>query len=358
MAPVQELENRFLVVDGLINVGNQEVSVFNLSRTRPIQDSLVDFPEENARVVIEDDIGNQYSLEADNAVSGRYISNPLTLSAERKYGLRIETADGKRYESEKVVPVESPAIDSIVFAETPNLEFYLYSSDPSNSARYFRWQFEETFQTRAQTPSFWAVVNGIIEQANEDTQTESCWITQSSTNLLIGNSVELSSAVISRFPLHAIPKPDKRLSIRYSIEVTQFALTQDAYQYFQIIKRNSEEIGGIFDPMPSQLKGNIFNVSNRNEPVIGFVSAGKSSKRRIFIARSDLNDWPFITTGYDCEVIGAASNPSDYRIYNYPDTSYTFWYFSSGQPPGLVLSKKKCIDCRLSGGTNSKPSFW
>lgn len=357
IAPVQERPNQFLVVDGIINLSPNSKTRFTLTYTKNLADTAVVQPISNARVQVVDKNGNGINLN-ETAVEGVYESDQVTLSAANEYSLLIETVIGKRYQSAFVTGLTAPPIDSIAWEESPDLNFYVYTSDPSNQLKYYRWQFEEVYETRAQTPSFWAVVNGKIQQADETSQTASCWITQFSTDLLIGTTAGLSSAQVHKLPLLTIRKPDKRMAVRYSMLLTQFAISAEAYQYFRILKQNSQELGGIFDPMPSQLVGNIKSVSHPDEPVIGFVSAGQVSTKRIFISRLDLNNWPFMTTAYDCMVIGADSNPIDYQIYDYPDPTYWFWYFSSGTPPGLVLSKKVCIDCRLSGGTNLKPSFW
>jgi len=357
IAPVQQQPNQFLVVDGLINASPGGVSRFTLSFSKSLGDTALQYPVNNAELRIEGTDGSIYRLEALND-SGVYISAPLQLSTSNNYRLLIRTADNRSYRSAFERVLIAPEIDSVNWEANPDLSFFLYTKDPSNQQQYYRWEFEETYQTTAQNPSFWAVVNGRIVQADASNQTASCWITDPSKELLIGTTTGLSSAVVFKAPLHTISKPDKRLSIRYSMLVRQYAITPEAYRYYRLMKQNSEELGGIFDPLPSQLNGNIQSESDPEEPVIGYIAVGQTTEKRIFVDNQELDNWPLITTGYDCSVRNVPSNPTDYTIFNYPDPEYGFWYFSSGQPPGLVLSKKLCLDCRLSGGTNQKPSFW
>jgi hypothetical protein len=80
----------------------------------------------------------------------------------------------------------------------------------------------------------------------------------------------------------------QQLSVLYSIFVRQYALTEDGYNFLSLMQSNTESLGTIFDPQPSQLKGNIQCLTNPNEPVVGYVSAGTVQQQRIFISRNQL----------------------------------------------------------------------
>ncbi|WP_290707572.1 DUF4249 family protein, partial [Flavihumibacter sp. CACIAM 22H1] len=229
IAPIQKKLNQYLVVDGIINASPQGVTRINLSYTKNIDDTARQVPLNDARVQIESTDGSIYELVLSND-SGLYVSSPLSLSSSNSYRLLIQTGEQKSYRSAFTEVLAAPEIDDISWMETPDLELFVSTKDPSNELKYYRWQYEETWQTRAQTPSFWTVVDGKIVEANEFTQTANCWVTQSSTSILIGNTLSLSSAIINKAPLVRIPKPDKRLSIRYSFLLHQFAISAEAYQ--------------------------------------------------------------------------------------------------------------------------------
>ncbi len=89
------------------------------------------------------------------------------------------------------------------------------------------------------------------------TQTDSCWRTANSTNILVGSSIALSEDVISYFPIAIIPQHTEKLSKRYSILVRQYAINAESFRYMQLIQKNTEQLGGLFDGQPSQLEGNI-----------------------------------------------------------------------------------------------------
>src|SRR6202012_4114028 len=94
--------------------------------------------------------------------------------------------------------------------------------------------------------------------------------------------------VVYQNPLTQIPLTSEKVETKYSIIVRQYALTQEAYNFYQNIKKNTEQLGSIFDAQPSQLSGNIHNVTNPNEPVVGYVTVSTVQSKRIFIAHESL----------------------------------------------------------------------
>jgi hypothetical protein len=134
-------------------------------------------------------------------------------------------------------------------------------------------------------------------------------------------------------------------------------MTEDAFRYLQLIQKNTQQLGTLFDAQPSQLKGNIQSASDPNEPVIGFISASTITEKRISIWNSQLTDWNYLSSEPLCgNVFIIPQNPSNYLIFDFPDPSYAPYYFITGG--GLAIIKKSCLDCRERGGTNQKPSFW
>ena len=145
------------------------------------------------------------------------------------------------------------------------------------------------------------------------------------------------------------------IGIRYSVNVKQYALTQAAYQYWDIIRKSTQQTGTIFDPQPSQVLGNIHCTSNPSEPVIGYISVSYVTEKRIFIDTHQLIDWQYVVPGNDCQQGATDQDANDFTKYNYFDSTFGPWYYSGGQ---IVIVKKDCIDCRRRGGSSVKPGFW
>ena len=119
-----------------------------------------------------------------------------------------------------------------------------------------------------------------------------CWKSQNSSSILLANSLRLESDIINEAPIVLIPESDDRILVRYSILVKQYALSSDAYNFFELMKKNSEEIGSIFSPQPSELRGNIHCVTNPDEYVVGFITSSTVTEKRIFITQFDVRPWP------------------------------------------------------------------
>ncbi|HRH58937.1 MAG TPA: DUF4249 domain-containing protein [Chitinophagaceae bacterium] len=353
--PVLKAGNNYLVVDGFINTGAGQVTTIILSRTRNLTDTVTSNPETGASINIKGSDGSSYFLNTTG--NGIYTSAALTLNTANTYQLQITTSNGKQYSSAFVPCKQTPPIDSLRWEQRGDAIIYLTTHDPANNTLYYKWQYEETWQYYAQLQATYGVANGLIYVSDSSNQTDSCWLSGLSTNVLIGNSTALAQDVISDAKIATIPKDDERIGVRYSILVKQYAISAEAYKYWQIIQKNSQERGGLFDLQPAQLSANIFCDTDPTEPVVGFLSAASEQISRIFIRNKELTDWTFNPIpGYDCPSAIIPGNPVDYRIYDYPDPTYWPWYFVTGG--GIVITKKDCLDCRSHGGTNKRPVFW
>ncbi len=345
----------FLVIDGTITCGNNVVTTIILSRTTQLGDSVLFDPELNAIMYIEQEQGSVFPVTEQG--DGVYKTQPLNLEPGRNYRLKIKTADNKNYLSDYTTAKTSPAIDSLSWKQNNDVTVYVTTHDPSDNARYYRWEYDETWNYRSIFSTDYYVKDGLILVVDASTQRDSCWRTDNSKTIVLGSSVALSEDVINEFPVAIIPQHDQRIGSRYSILVRQYAITEEAYGYLRLIQRNTQQLGTLFDAQPSQLKGNIQSVENPGEPVIGYISASTVTEKRTFINNRQLTNWVFAQPVEFCgSILYIAQNPTNYQIWEYPDPSYAPYYFTSGG--GIAIFKKACLDCTTQGGTNVKPSFW
>jgi hypothetical protein len=185
-----------------------------------------------------------------------------------------------------------------------------------------------------------------------------CWKYDSSKTIHIASSAKLEKDVIYRKPILFIPRMDERLGIRYSIQVTQYALDKQGYQFYEQMKKNTETIGTIFDPLPSSTGGNIHCISHPADMVIGYINTTTAQQVRIFIAEDQLTGKGFNISSI-CESNEVANIHDSLRKYIPSAWPYEAIFGSSGG--GLIaykISSENCVDCTLRGGKNVKPSFW
>ena len=354
--PAIKAANRYLVVDGFINIAPSGVTSLSINRTRDLGDSTtIGIPELNAKVSILGMPGTTYSL-TDTANAGIYTSAPLNLDVTKKYSLSIATADGRKYSSDMVPCKPTPPIDTVFWRQPSDFTIYANTHDPTGNTRYYRYDYIETWEHDAEITSALTVENGMIVPTDSSNQKFRCWTTAPSTNVLVTTSTRLAQDIISAFPITTIFNGDTKFIIAYSILIRQYALTEDAYNYWLLIQKTSDAVGTLFDLQPTQLEGNIHCTTNPSEPVIGFLSACTVQQQRAFIYHSNLSGWKDNQLIYGCDSLRVLPDSMNPLIYNYPDTFYSPWYFD--RLGNLVIGSRYCIDCTLFGGSNQRPSFW
>ncbi|HMH32359.1 MAG TPA: DUF4249 domain-containing protein [Puia sp.] len=357
-APLVKGNASYLVVEGFLNAG-PEPTIITLSRTRRLGDSIPHVPELNAQVSVIGEFGELYAFSALS--DGVYSIQAMNLNPGEKYRLQILTANGKKYLSDSVAVTPTPAIDSISWKQDTTsassklgVTIYTNTHDPMNNTKYYRWEYEETWEYHTIFDSFFDYSGGTVVPRTDAGHIFSCWRSQPSTSLILASSAKLSQDIIYENPIQFIPIRDQRMGVRYSILVKQFAMSKAAYEYWENLKKNTELTGSLFDPQPSQPTGNIRCVTDPQDPVLGFVSASTVQEQRIFVANSSLEHWGFQTIPDDC--------PSQIVP---PDS---FNYFFAGKQlipvsqvpnsPNFVSSRPACIDCTLQGGSSTKPVYW
>ena len=349
-------ETNFLVVDGQINCNANAETKITLSRTKKLSDSVTFEPELNAIVSLEQEQGAIYNLQAQG--NGVYKTILLNLPLNKKYRIKIITSNSIAYQSEFVIAKAAPPIDSITWKQEDNVTISVHSRDAINATKYYRWDYVETWSYNSVLPTIWGVKNKNAFLKDSTTQTDSCWRSLPSTKIVLYSTVALGKDVVSNYPVAIIPKDDEKISSRYSMLLYQYAITPEAYQYFKLIEKNSQQLGTLFDTQPSQIEGNIVCISNPNIPVIGFVTAGTSTQKRFFLSNKTLNNWNYSNPLGQCGgsfIQTIPQDPGNSLYYDYSDTTYAPYYFITG---GIVIAKKTCLYCTEHGGTNVKPSYW
>jgi hypothetical protein len=351
IAPVVSTKDRYLVVEAFINNGIDS-TLISLTRSFSLDDSSTLRPELNAQVAVEGRDNSSYPIpEIGN---GQYGLPGLALNNALQYRLHIKTSAGKEYRSDYVDLKVSPPIDSVNWRSSDSgLQIYVNTHDPQGTTRHYRWEYQQTWQFNSVYFSNYAYTNHqLIPRTFNNFYT--CWKSGGSTNILLGSSDKLSQDEIAGFPLVLIPPSSWMISIKYSILVKQYPLTPEGYAFWSDLQKNSEQLGSIFSPEPSQSKGNIHSVTDTSEMVIGYVEGGTLQRQRIYITPDQIPDWLYSSYDGACRLDTIGNDPKDLMNYlggvEYLPIDLT--------PFGAVsISSSVCADCRLIG-TNIKPSFW
>lgn len=368
----------YLVVEGVINAGSDS-TIFKLSRTVNL-DSLTNNPELHATVTV---LGNDKSSYALTEMgNGKYACPGLNLDNSKQYCLNIKTASNENYQSSFLPVLNSPPIDSVFYdtkgaLNVPGLNIYVSSHDATGAVKYYRWAYSESWIFHANFASnFYSNGDSVLLRNLSTQNITDCWGADTSNNILLGSSAKLSQDVIYQMPLTSVPSTSEKVEDKYSILVTQYALTADAYTFYTNMQKNTESLGSIFDPEPSQINGNIICTTNPAQPVIGYVSVGSSAAKRIFITTAQLPRWQTIpyytncqlefTSGGECCLFNdnGANDVNQYINYDIGHYSNPFIpidqileFGNHGPVIGYTAATRQCADCTLRG-TNKQPPFW
>ncbi len=328
--PNQE-ENPSLIVSGFITneEGGYTVSLTrSASFTSVLQEGGNNKPEGDAIVKIIDQNGVELRLLQTKPNSGIYKSTSTGWKGKvgNEYHISIKTRNGEEYASKPEVLNASPAIDSVYYIyevhQKLNQLFEIYETEGLQFYTDLHFKKENTFYMYNWDGTY------IMETAKGGMP--DCYIKQNGD--LIFNI--LSSSDFSKNSVTAHNLNFDELGIEYNIKFSynlkQYAIGPTAYTFFNAIKDQLNSTGSVFDPTPAKISGNVYNVNNPKEVVLGFFGAFGVSSKRIFISKTDL------PTTFKAVVLDIC----------FP------------QPPVMTVPEY-CDDCIFfKGSSRERPEFW
>ena len=386
--------NNIFTVEGPILSGDS--TIIHLSRTTRITGNKTAKAELNAIASVESDQNQLYPLTEKG--DGTYVLGVTNFDPAHKYRLNIKTADTKIYQSDFVNLKITPAIDSVYYKPESDkkINFYVNTHDANKSTRYYRWDYKETWSYTSLYQAFWQYKNGKISAIAPYGADDifGCFRTAISNQIIVGMSADDN---INNQIVGSLSAETEKISRVYVMQLRQYALTEAAYNYYNTLQSS-------FDQLPASTKGNIHCISVPTEQVSGFVSVSTVSNKQVSVRGSETDlrrpdPYGVINWGPNAIV------PHYYASYYFPGPSIdecatnSFFvapsvtlsdrvnqFLASGEnllidadryrPSGeafavpvfpdaqqgvnyqFYFAPKKCVDCRLKGGTNIRPSYF
>ena len=356
-----------LVVEGAITDEEAPYTIF-LSKSTSL-DQLEKQSISGATVVIEEQSGETERLE--EVRTGIYQSSGQGIKGKlnQQYRLRILWEDNTYLSSWETLKAAAP-IDSIYgrasFISTESgqdagLQFYLDVEDDQQLAKYYRWEWEESWKYRSPLPANFAYLgNNNIELIPAK---EFCYQTIKASDILLANT-QLNQGILKEFPISYVSSQSEKLGIRYSLLVRQIPMDEKEYLFWKGLSESNNSVGSLYDRQPASIQGNIENIENEDETVLGYFSAYSSAEKRVFISRNDLPDTLRISTAFvqacrnsiDTIPIGPGADAAVFAAIEEGLVFYDFDRFI--QITGYLMAKPECADCTLRGGSLEAPEFW
>ena len=351
-----------LVVEGMLT-DQPGVQTIYVSRSSPVSNPGL-IPENHCLVRVVDENGNSYWFYDQGEGDYQYLLTASQLVRGTAYKLNIMTADRKEYESDYItLPPPCPSIDSLYYEiktvgtsdpeqSLEGAQFYIDVNAGEDEARNFRWELVETWEYYAANIIQYYFDGILLHLMDDPFKYYYCWKTERIKNIYTASTKNSTSNTITRYPLNYVSNQTLRLQTKYSLLVKQFSLSDEAYQYWDQMRRQQQESGGLYESQPPQIRGNIYNVNDPDELVLGFFYVSSSSEKRIFVNGQRQLNFPRIKCTLD-----TIDNMSEIPSYlSCPVYMRSLSQMGSGPPYGVGYGI--CFDCTSEGGTTVKPDFW
>jgi hypothetical protein len=354
---VPATELRILVVEGYLDTEGLRSEV-KLSRTAPLGAESAFNPEARAKVVLKSTGGQVFPLT--EAGFGAYVFE-RNIDEKQNYILEIELSTGERYVSESMQPIVTPEIIDAGFKRDEEGVEVFVSTQGNANADDFLWTFEETwiYRPRIRSPYIYVSELRDVRERRGAEQNSLCFKTEPSPGILLETSSRFKDQVVFQKTITEIPVGNERIMERYSILVSQKGLASKDVPFWEVLKKNTEDIGSIFSPLPSLIGGNIKSLDAAKSPVIGQVSLGVIRQKRVYINSAEVSPWNYLDPKFnDCVIGEEAVLRSDYQVIFGNGAVVPARPLMVGTTiVGYYPSSRRCTDCSLYA-SKTKPSFW
>ena len=346
-----------LVVESDIVIGG--ITEVTLSYVNPVGVTVPVKKANLADICVEASDGSVYTGIFANG-SGRIDTTEADPSLSYRLKIHVNDTD---YESDWRQACTPVVVDGITYrADEESGRFKIFLNCHSDQP-YFRVDFDEKWEYRSQYEgecryqvpisgtTLWNGGHGLVLPLTaQDVSTHRCWQSSSTSGLFFSTSSSDSGRLVEG-ELMDIGCTDKRLSWLYRIDVTIRPLSREKYDYLSFMEQTSGNAGDLFSAMPGQPAGNIHNVGDPNEMVVGYVDVSDLVTVRKYISLGD--HWFYREANNFPEPV-LAQEADWYSLYQqgyYP-------YRSDSKSGQVYWADKRCLDCREFGGETQMPEDW
>lgn len=351
------------VVTGQVNRGD-DIQCVNVSTTSPVSMPRY-IPVIGCTVKIMDDKGNSFT--ATDTQDGNYeVAIPQTnLTVGTSFKVDILVPGGINIVSDFDQIHDGPEVDSVYYildtipsnnpyVATRGIQFYTDLDAQNIDSRYFRWEATESWEYHAVYPIEWWYDGTLHHVLPPDHSRQVCWKTALVNNVFTLTTKNLLQNKYNFFPLHFVDNvSSSRLVYGYSLLLRQYALSEAAFDYWEKLRVNSNEQGGLYEKQPMVIKGNIHNVTNPGQEILGFFGAATVTSKRIFI-----NSVENLASEYDPGCGIESEEPRRTGLKGIPPSFYPAYLYATPNYFAMIILDSYCYDCRTAGGDTIKPAFW
>lgn len=296
---VRELIPR-VVIDGSINdlPGPYEVRIYSTASSSNVRFFPNVFPAVD-EVNISDDEGNVAVLQ--NAGNGFYRTNPDDIQGMpgRTYTLYVRLADGTEITSKPETLPNVPEIDDLIveYEELPvgsstrgQFKVYADLQDSPDPGEFYRWTWKHYSFKEFCRVVLIRFVQPCCEPCWDIEFCASC-ITLASDRFFNGQRVQ---QFLLDVPYNSVEP--------YYLLVEQQAITEDAYNFWRVVDNQINKVGSVFDNTPASVPGNLVNLTNADNEILGLFSVTGLRRRVFYVLRNNIPQAPLTSVPIDYDI--------------------------------------------------------
>lgn len=267
---------RMLVVDGRIT-SQAEKQYIRLSRSAPYGTGDY-YPEPGATVHILENgkiVDTCFEISEDTY---QINADKIKPRPGNDYAVEIILLNGKTYRSEPEIMPE-PVKPDTAYSKTE------IESIPSASGTYVSQTSVNVYvDTPVRKNGKPALLRWRVAQEYSFTEPKysplvipkTCYMNLGTDNqdVNIYDGSEVSGGILKgQLIFTRNPKPNYEFSFIHFFRISQYSLTKKAFEYWSKLKQIANPVGSFLDPPPAAVIGNIHNVNDPEEIVLGYFSA-------------------------------------------------------------------------------------
>ncbi|MFN4144376.1 MAG: DUF4249 domain-containing protein [Runella sp.] len=285
------------------------------------------FAEPLKKCTVEIGLGNGTSIPLTEVFDGGYAA-PSSFRGQigQTYQLRFRTPDGRNYESETERLNAPPAIAKSYFQFNQNgildrtgtrvlassFDVFVDFNDPAEQRNFYLWRWVSYEEQR---------ICASCEGGRLDSRTKLCVPERNSRitydyvcdapcwEMFFSNEVNIFSDAFSNgrsvVGRQVAKIPFYRLGTMFEnraclIEIQQYTISAGAYEYYRLLRDQAQNTGNLTDTPPAAIIGNVRNVNDPSEEVVGYFGTAGVVTSRLFIDKRPFrNATPVFMLGRD-----------------------------------------------------------
>lgn len=204
----------------------------------------------------------------------KIVDQDFQVEIGNEYYLEVIWNDNQ-YLSTKEMLFKSPSIDSLYFEfDSENERLNIFLDIDSLSHNYIQWEWDAVYQVLSFLPS------------DPDTFTccTRCFVPAYGNEINITDQPNLLGSELNKVFITSVnlDRPTK-----YLLTVDQISLTKRSHDFLTLLRTQKESTGGLFDPLPFEINGNISNTQDLDQKVLGYFFVSDISNSDILLDRRE-----------------------------------------------------------------------